>query len=85
MRYLDWTAYKKKQMKLLSVPTGFIFSEDDSIAPVNGLMRCDSFMKIKRTKYEHLLYPDHNIKPSSDDERDIILNSSYLFTRFIVY
>ena len=29
-------------------------------------------MKLKGSKYEHLLYPDHIIKPSSDDERDYL-------------
>ena len=64
--------FEEGEMELLSGPTGYIFGEDDSIAPVNGFMRCDSFMKLKGTKYEHLLFPDHIIKPSSDDERDYL-------------
>jgi hypothetical protein len=62
--------FEEGEMELLAGPTGFIFGEDDSIAPVNGFMQCNSFMKLKGTKYKHLLYPDHIIKPSTDDERD---------------
>ena len=62
--------FEEGEMELLPGPTGFIFGEDDSIAPANGFMRCDSFMKFKGSKYEHLLYPYHIIKPSPDDERD---------------
>lgn len=64
--------FEEGEMEWLSGPTGFIFGEDESIAPVNSFMRCDSFMKLKGLKYEHLLYPDHIIKPSSDDERDYL-------------
>lgn len=64
--------FEEGEMEWLSGPTGFIFGEDESIAPVNSFMRCDSFMKLKGSKYEHLLYPDHIIKPSPDDERDYL-------------
>ena len=60
--------FEEGEMEWLSGPTGFIFGEDESIAPVNRFMRCDSFMKLKGSKYEHLLYPDHIIKPSSDED-----------------
>ena len=60
--------FEEGEMEWLSGPTGFIFGEDESIAPVNSFMRCDSFMKLKGSKYEHLLYPDHIIKPSSDED-----------------
>ena len=62
--------FEEGEMELLSGPTGFIFGEDDSIAPENGFMQCNSFMKLKGSKYEQLLFPDHIIKHSSDDERD---------------
>ena len=64
--------FKEGEMELLSGPVGYIFGEDDSITPVNGFMRCDSFMKLKGSKYEHLLCPDHIIKPAEDDERDYL-------------
>lgn len=64
--------FEDGEMELLSGPTGFIFGEDDSIAPVNSFMFCNSFIKLKGSKYEHLLYPDHIIKPSSDDEREYL-------------
>lgn len=64
--------FEEGEMELLSGPTGFIFGEDDSIAPVNGFMRCDSFMKLKGTKYEHLLNPCHIVMPDYDDEGDYL-------------
>jgi len=62
--------FKEGEMELCSGPSGYIFGEDDSIVPVNGFMFCDSFMKLKGTKYEHLLHPSHIIKHISDAERD---------------
>lgn len=62
--------FEQGEMELINGPSGFIFNEDDSIVPVNSFMFCDSFMKLKGTKYEHLLHPNHIIKPTSDDERD---------------
>lgn len=62
--------FKQGEMELFLGPTGYIFNEDDSIVPVNSFMFCNSFMKLKGTKYEHLLHSGHIIKPTSDDERD---------------
>lgn len=62
--------FEKGEMELLNGPSGFIFDENDSITPVNIFMLCNSFLKIKGTKYECLLCPDHNIKPAPDDDRD---------------
>ena len=62
--------FEHGKMELIDGPSGFIFNEDDSIAPVNCFMLCDSFIKLKGTKYEHLLHADHIIKPASDDQRD---------------
>lgn len=64
--------FEEGEMELLFGPTSFTFGEDDTTAPVNSFMQCDSFMKLKGSKYEHLLCPDHVIKPSSDDERDYL-------------
>lgn len=62
--------FEEGKMELLSGPTGFMFGENDSIAPVTGFTLCNSFMKLKGSKYEHLLSHDHIIKPSFDDESD---------------
>ena len=62
--------FEQGEIELKNGPSGCIFNEDDSIAPVNSFMFCDSFMKLKGTKYEHLLHPGHIIKPTSDNERD---------------
>lgn len=64
--------FEQGEMELVSGPKGFIFDEDDSIAPINSFMSCDSFLKIKGTKYENLLCLDHIIKPAPEDERDYL-------------
>ena len=59
--------FEEGEMELLSGPTGIIFGEDNSIAGVNDFMLCNSFMKLKGSKYEQLLCPDHIIKPSPNE------------------
>lgn len=62
--------FEEGKMKFLFGPSGDIFDEDESMVPYNLFMTCNSFVKIRGTKYEKLLVPDHFIQPSPDDDRD---------------
>ena len=64
--------FEDGKMEFLFGPKGFIFDEDDSIVPYNVFLTCDSFVKIRGTKYEKLLVSDHYIQPSPDDDRDYL-------------
>lgn len=64
--------FEEGEMELFGGPPGFLYDENESSTPVNSLMLCDSFMKLKGTKYEHLLNPCHIVMPDYDDEGDYL-------------
>lgn len=58
--------FHEGEMELLLGPEASIFDEDEETAPTNSFMDCNSFMKIRGTKYEVLIDREHLIKPDDD-------------------